>query len=163
MTLFANAPCIWLRAKYKQINKLKRKIRNKKQQYWNIVNWTLGNKLQWNLNRDLYIFIQENAFENVVRKLAAILSRPQCVKYKPTTASYSRRCHTDEVSNKFTQAVYQNDTQRPFSVGMTFPVTDITEIANKSWMWFWILYIYTIDKNKKSGSKYRLHLQGIFM
>ena len=32
-----------------------------------------------NLNRNLYIFIQENVFENVVRKLAAILSRPQCL------------------------------------------------------------------------------------
>ena len=27
------------------------------------------------------IFIQENAFESVVRKLAAVLSRPQCVKH----------------------------------------------------------------------------------
>ena len=31
----------------------------------NIVNQTLGNKLRWNLNRNLYIFIQENAFENI--------------------------------------------------------------------------------------------------
>ena len=29
-------------------------------QYWNIVNWTLENKLQWNLNKNSYIFIQEN-------------------------------------------------------------------------------------------------------
>ena len=29
---------------------------------------------------NLYIFIEENAFENVVWKKAAILSRPQCVK-----------------------------------------------------------------------------------
>ena len=49
-------------------------------QGWNIVNLTLGNKLQWNLNRSLYIFIQENAFESVVWKMVAILSRPQCVK-----------------------------------------------------------------------------------
>ena len=49
-------------------------------QCWNIVNLTLGNKLQWNTNRNLYIFIQENAFENVVWKMVAILSRPQCVK-----------------------------------------------------------------------------------
>ena len=48
-------------------------------QRWNNVNWTLGNKLQWNLNRNLTIFIQENAFENVVWKMVAILSRPQCV------------------------------------------------------------------------------------
>ena len=48
-------------------------------QCWNIVNWTLGNKFQWNLNRNLYTFIQENVFENVW-KMAAILSWPQCVK-----------------------------------------------------------------------------------
>ena len=45
-----------------------------------LVIWTFGNKLQWNLNKNLYIFIQENAFENVVWKMAAILSRPQCVE-----------------------------------------------------------------------------------
>ena len=44
------------------------------------VNWTLRNKFQWNWNRNSYIVIQENAFENVVRKMVAILSRPQCVK-----------------------------------------------------------------------------------
>ena len=44
-----------------------------------VVNWTLGNKLQWNFNRNSYIFIQENPFETVVWKMAAILSRPPCV------------------------------------------------------------------------------------
>ena len=47
---------------------------------WNIVNWTLGNKLQWNFNRSSNIFIQENAFENVVCEKASILFWPQCVK-----------------------------------------------------------------------------------
>ena len=41
-------------------------------QSWNIVNWTLRNKLQWNFNHNSYIFIDENAFENVVWKMAAI-------------------------------------------------------------------------------------------
>ena len=49
-------------------------------QCWNIVNWTLRNKLQGNLHRNSYIFIQENPFENFVCKMAAIFSRPQCVK-----------------------------------------------------------------------------------
>ena len=40
----------------------------------------LRNKLQWNLNRNSYIFIQENVFENVVWKMATILSQPQRVK-----------------------------------------------------------------------------------
>ena len=43
-------------------------------QCWNIVNWTLGNKLQWNLNQNLHNFIQENVFENVVWEMSAILS-----------------------------------------------------------------------------------------
>ena len=45
----------------------------------NIINWALSNKLQWNFNRNSCIFIPENAFENVVWKMAAILSRSQCV------------------------------------------------------------------------------------
>ena len=40
-------------------------------QGWNIVSWTLGNKL-WKPNRNLYIFFQENAFENVIWKMTAI-------------------------------------------------------------------------------------------
>ena len=50
-------------------------------QCWNIVNWSFGNKLQWNLNRNRYIFIHENPFENGVWKMAAILSQPQCVNH----------------------------------------------------------------------------------
>ena len=49
-------------------------------QFWNIVNSTLRNKLQWNFNQNLYIFIQENALENVVWKMGGILSLPQCAK-----------------------------------------------------------------------------------
>ena len=50
-------------------------------QCWNIVNWIPRNKLQWNFDRNSYIFHQENPFENVVWKMAAILSRPQCVMH----------------------------------------------------------------------------------
>ena len=48
-------------------------------QCWNIVNWTLRNKLQCNDNQNSWIFIQENAFENVVWKMAAIFPWPQCI------------------------------------------------------------------------------------
>ena len=47
----------------------------------NVVNWTLRNKLQWNLNPNSYIFNQENAFKYIVGKMVAILSRPQCVNW----------------------------------------------------------------------------------
>ena len=36
---------------------------------------------QWNLDRNSYAFIQENAFEDAVWKMAAILPRPQCVNH----------------------------------------------------------------------------------
>ena len=50
-------------------------------QCWNIVNWTLWNKFQWNFNRNSKIFIHENEIESVVCEMAAILSRPQCVRH----------------------------------------------------------------------------------
>ena len=53
-------------------------------QCWNIVNWTFRKKLEWNFNRNSNIFIQEIAIENVVCKMASILSQPQWVNhYQP--------------------------------------------------------------------------------
>ena len=37
-------------------------------QWWNIVSWILGNKPQWNLIQNSYIFIQENASESMAAK-----------------------------------------------------------------------------------------------
>ena len=59
-------------------------------QCWNIVTWAVSNKLQLNVNQNSYIFIQENPCENVVRKLAAILSRPQCVNW--SVCNTEQRC-----------------------------------------------------------------------
>ena len=49
-------------------------------QCWIIVNWTLGNNIQWNYNNDKYILILENAFRYIVCKTAAILFRLRCDK-----------------------------------------------------------------------------------
>ena len=48
----------------------------------NIVNFTLRENLQWNVNGNSYIFIQENAFKNFVCRIAAILSQLQCIQLK---------------------------------------------------------------------------------
>ena len=37
------------------------------------------NRLKWNLIQNRKVFIQENEIENVVCKMAAILSRPRCI------------------------------------------------------------------------------------
>ena len=41
---------------------------------WVIDNWTLGNKLNWNFNKNIKNFIHENASENIACNMAAILS-----------------------------------------------------------------------------------------
>ena len=46
------------------------------------VNWTLGNKFQWNVNENGTIFIGDNAFENDC-KISPFLSRLQCVNSSP--------------------------------------------------------------------------------
>ena len=64
-------------------------------QWWYfILNWELGNKFQWNINRNSCVFIQENAFENIVWKLAGIMSRTQCVNTRGTNLS-STWCEFD--------------------------------------------------------------------
>ena len=40
-----------------------------------VVNWTLRNKLQWNFNQSTKLFIDENASEKIVYRMAPILSR----------------------------------------------------------------------------------------
>ena len=49
-------------------------------QCWNVVNSKLK-KFQWDLKQSSYIFIHKNACENIVWKMAAILSRPQYAKH----------------------------------------------------------------------------------
>ena len=51
-------------------------------QWWNIVNANLRNKLQWNFNQISNILIDENAFENVVYEMVANLCRRQCVNMR---------------------------------------------------------------------------------
>ena len=65
-------------------------------QWWNIVNWTLGNKLQWNFDRNSNIFIEENAFENVVCEMASTCFGLNVLKFVifviipvPYTVSYT--------------------------------------------------------------------------
>ena len=55
--------------------------------------WTVSHKLQWNFNRKSFYFIREKAFENVIWKMAAILSRLLCVDF---TLVVIWKCYTEE-------------------------------------------------------------------
>ena len=60
-------------------------------QCWNVVSWTLRNKLQWNFNRNSYFFVQDNAFQNTVYKMTIILSWLQfvnCKLWEPIDSRY---------------------------------------------------------------------------
>ena len=49
---------------------------NELKQCQSIINWTIGNKLQWNFNRNQYIFIPENVY----LKMLSVKWRPFCPK-----------------------------------------------------------------------------------
>ena len=54
-------------------------------QCYDIYNWYPRNEFQWDFSRKSYIFIEEISFQNVVCKMAALLSRSQCVEYLTNT------------------------------------------------------------------------------
>ena len=55
-----------------------------------IFNWTLRNELQWNLNRNVYIFIQENVFETVVCEMTLCVGLNVSMDIKKTQQSLNR-------------------------------------------------------------------------
>ena len=57
-------------------------------QCWIIVNWTLGNKLQWNLIKIKKLFIHENTFESVICEMVAILSRGDSIYVLSSSGSF---------------------------------------------------------------------------
>ena len=86
-------------------------------QCWNVANWTLRDKFLWNLNRNLYIFGQENTSENV-GEMAAILSRPQCVKHHQVADSWAM----SNWSNLWTKKFMQSQTDHWCLIHATLPL-----------------------------------------
>ena len=71
-------------------------------QSWVIINWILGNKLQWNFNQNTKLFIDKSASENIVCKMASTLSRPQCVNSLQSTLPVRPQgsvCHGSSMTN----------------------------------------------------------------
>ena len=54
-------------------------------QCWVIGKWTLRNKCEWNSNQNTKLFIHENASENTVCQMEAILSKGRWVKQDAAT------------------------------------------------------------------------------
>ena len=103
MRQYINRHCFILSAQSHYLNKC-----------WNVVNWTLMDALQWSSYRNSNLFIQENAFENIVWKISAILSRSQCVKGNKPLSYITVTQFTDESKRGY---VHWNETVAIF---MTF-------------------------------------------
>ena len=93
-------------------------------QCWNIVNWILRNKFQWNFNRYSNIFIPENAFENVVCEMASILSWPQCVN--TLTARQNGHQFPD---NNFKFIVLNKNIQILIKISLKGPINNIPTLV----------------------------------
>ena len=115
-------------------------------QCWIIDNWTPRNELRWNLNRNSYVFIQENPFENVVWKMASILSRPQCVNIATATVIHSWPLFTI-ISNPTSYFILEMQwiIHTPMSiVVLLIPATKIVfsyplKLKN-GWMWLYLQF-----------------------
>ena len=58
-----------------------------------LLNGPLGRNFeQWHFNKNSYIFIQDNSFENVICKMVPILSRLQCVNTCLCLMAYGGSC-----------------------------------------------------------------------
>ena len=76
------------------------------------------NKVQWNSNQTLQIFVEENWFENLVCSIGAILSQCQCVNRRNSVhAHWSKSCKTGEIY------FYMSSTL--VLIPMLFPVANI--------------------------------------
>ena len=62
-------------------------------QYWLILKWSPRNELKWNTNRNTFVFINGNAFENIVFVMTAILSRGRRVKQRLNNCSMGSPNH----------------------------------------------------------------------
>ena len=90
-------------------------------QYWIIVNWSFRNKFQWHFNRNSYIFLHENAFENVVWKMAAILSPPQCVNMHILTSMIA-----DQILRQLT--IFASLTSIDMRIGLSLQISFMSRI-----------------------------------
>ena len=87
-------------------------------QCWVFVNWTLRNKLQWNFHQNTKLFIHENASENIVCEMVAILSRGRWVK-----ATFA---------NFFIRGIIDHSKISIWSFGLNSYFTRVTAITSSS-------------------------------
>ena len=83
---------------------------------WNIVNWTLGNKPQWSLNRNLYIFL----FKRLRLKMSSEKGRPFSLGFNDVKKTDTIYTSYLLFVNIFKHIV--NDAMRNNLCGMTFQI-----------------------------------------
>ena len=114
---------------------------------WNIVNWTSSNKRQWNVNRNSYIFIPENPFENVVWKMVAICLSLNVFIWPPFSRRlfFKRICLNENVSIslkislKFVPKIQFNNIPALHQI-MAGADQATSHYLNQRWLVYWRIY-----------------------
>ena len=91
-------------------------------QCWYIVNWTFGNKIQWNFNWNQYIFIKEKAFENVIYNMASTSSWPQYVNSQCSTPFHYDIVHVHILYENISYHIYIQSQTFGFVIFVLFVV-----------------------------------------
>ena len=116
-----------------------------------LCNWTLRNKFQWNLHPNSYIFIHENAFENAVCEMTAILSWPQCVIGRQILVRCAPGTSTTEIVYRVSPPpahfVWVNPARIGENLLLVFFITDSYSVT-----WQWICCLVPNSAVKATGS-----------
>ena len=122
---------------------------------------TLGNKLLWNFNWHLNIFIKENAFENVIWKMAAILSRPQCVNIHLFIST--KTAHIPEVF--FSSCVFFDYQQFSYKVLLLRQIIQSDEVSRLVMVLPWLILFPSLPGNheRKGVQNHKWRQRQVFL
>ena len=151
-----------------------------------IVKWTLRNKLRWNFNQNTKLFIHENASENIVCEMVAILSteiwvsrlsmprvtyvnkKEFSIEIQPLSfRGYGYRCIISSLNAilslwlspwRFNQINFMAKLSRCFSIHCCFLGVLAIIIVHCDWSihWLFILFIVICVPNSMNYNKYYL-------
>ena len=121
----------------------------------------IGNRLQGNFSWNSSIFIQENAFENVVWKMLAILSQPQCVKvhgiYVVDNDKASESFHVAGLYHVNSLQTWHRKTfENDCMIGTQYAKTPLYSTPNQflNYNYNWLIINYAYSKKLKLLSKF---------
>ena len=123
-----------------------------------IVNWTLRNKLQWNFKQNTRLFINKNAFENIVCEIAVILSRERWVNAPAVTTALSCSFGCIQVHHHQLHCTcWMQPTKCTWHDGIASPLTNRAPWTSIIWKhWCNLIMVWSNDISNSGGITWKL-------